>query len=810
LDTARESSPDEVARLRRCLNDLVGIMALPALWTGGASQDIAGTLMDALVGTLRPAFVFVRLNSADAGPFTETARIAIPWEGVTGAQEIGHFLDVSLGDLPREWPSHAQVRIESAEFVVASSRLGIDGEIGIVVVGSQRIDFPQQTERLVLDVAANQAAIGLEQQRKLAEQQRVSRKLDERVAQRTSELAAANERLKESERDSKLIVDSIPGLIAVLNVDGEIESASRPLLDYYGKTLGEVREWASGDAVHAEDRMEVDQKLAQAFTAGDPIELEARLRRFDGTYRWFQIRGRPLRDPQGRILRWYFLQTDVDERKRAEDALRSSEHDLKTIINTIPGVAWSARPDGSADFLNRTYLDYTGLTAEEGTGWGWTAAVHPDDLNHLLTEWEDSTATGLSREVEARLRQHDGEYRWFLFRSNALRDEEGKIVKWYGTNTDIEDRKRSEVHLRRNEQFLSKAQRLSATGSFSWRVETDELMFSEEASRIFGFEPHAPVTLQMIASRIHPDDLPLLAARQDAARGLSAAQDYEIRVRMPDGSLKYLHTTSDLTQDVNGSQEYVGAIQDVTQRRLAREALNKAQSELAHVARVTALSALTASIAHEINQPLSGIITNAGTCVRMLQGDPPNVEGARETARRTIRDGNRVSDVISRLRALFSKKEFTLEPLDLNEATTEVLALSLNDLQRNQVIVQTEFAGGLAPVAGDRIQLQQVILNLVRNASDAMAQIDDRPRRLSIRTESLENGYVRLSVRDSGVGFEGQLIEKLFDSFYTTKSGGMGIGLSVSRSIIERHQGRLWAEPNDGPGATFSFSVPCA
>jgi signal transduction histidine kinase len=193
--------------------------------------------------------------------------------------------------------------------------------------------------------------------------------------------------------------------------------------------------------------------------------------------------------------------------------------------------------------------------------------------------------------------------------------------------------------------------------------------------------------------------------------------------------------------------------------------------------------------------------------LRMLQGDPPNVEGARETARRTIRDGNRASDVITRLRALFSRKEFTLELMDLNHAVREVIALTLNDLQRNGVIVRSEVTEDLLLVNGDRVQLQQVILNLVRNASEAMDDVHDRPRHLLIRTEE-RNGFVRLSVRDTGVGFEAHNMDKLFDSFYTTKSGGMGIGLAVSRSIIDRHQGRLWAEANAGPGATFAFTIP--
>jgi signal transduction histidine kinase len=218
---------------------------------------------------------------------------------------------------------------------------------------------------------------------------------------------------------------------------------------------------------------------------------------------------------------------------------------------------------------------------------------------------------------------------------------------------------------------------------------------------------------------------------------------------------------------------------------------------------------LTASIAHEVNQPLSGIVTNASTCLRMLAADPPNVDGARETAQRTIRDGHRASDVIKRLRALFSKRKATTESLDLNEAMREVLALSLGDLQRNRVILEAELASALPPVTGDRVQLQQVILNLLQNASDAMSSVDDRPRRLVIKTEHDNGDHVRVMVQDAGVGFPPQDADRLFDAFYTTKDDGMGIGLSVSRSIVEKHHGRLWAVPNDGPGATVSFSIPC-
>ena len=220
------------------------------------------------------------------------------------------------------------------------------------------------------------------------------------------------------------------------------------------------------------------------------------------------------------------------------------------------------------------------------------------------------------------------------------------------------------------------------------------------------------------------------------------------------------------------------------------------------------LGALTASIAHEVNQPLSGIITNASTCMRMLDAEPPNVDGARETTKRTIRDGRRAADVITRLRALFTNKGAAAELVDLNEATREVIALSRAELERNGVITRIELKDELPAVMGDRVQLQQVILNLLRNGSDAMSGVD-RPRELLFRTEVEEADRVRLSVQDAGVGFKPQMLDRIFQPFYTTKEEGMGIGLSVSHSIIENHRGRLWATPNDGPGVTFSFSIPC-
>jgi PAS domain S-box-containing protein len=606
------------------------------------------------------------------------------------------------------------------------------------------------------------------------------------------------------------------------------------------------------------------------------------------------------------------------------------ENELRRVVDAIPGFVWSAAPDGSVDFLNQRWCDYTGVSFEDAHGSGWQTSIHPDDAARLVDYWRSLLESGQPGEFEVRLRRFDGAFRWFLIRAVPLRDETGKILKWYGQNTDIEElkqsearktaildsaldcivtidhegritefnpaaertfghrredvvgkqladiiippsfreqhrqglsryltsgearvigrrvemtavradgsefpvelaitripldgppsftgylrditkRKQSEEKLRRSAAFLAEAQRVSSTGSFSWRVASNEIAWSEQLYRVFEFDQAVPVTLKLIGTRIHPEDLPVFQQHVKRARIDGSEFEFDFRLQMQDASVKYMHVVAHSGRNENGQMEYIGAVQDVTERRLSEETLGEVRSELAHVTRVATLGALTASIAHEVNQPLSGIITNASTCLRMLAADPPNVDGARETAQRTIRDGHRASDVITQLRALFTGKAIAFGSVDLNEAAREVIALSLSDLQRNRVILRSELADDLPLIAGDRVQLQQVILNLLRNASDAMIGVEDRPRQLLIRTERDDSESVRLTVQDAGVGFDPQAMKRLFEPFYTTKNDGMGIGLSVSRSIIESHHGRLWATQNDGPGATFSFSIP--
>jgi C4-dicarboxylate-specific signal transduction histidine kinase len=356
------------------------------------------------------------------------------------------------------------------------------------------------------------------------------------------------------------------------------------------------------------------------------------------------------------------------------------------------------------------------------------------------------------------------------------------------------------------EALFAEIERVSSTGGYCWHPATGRILGTAGVYRVLELDPAVPLTVTLISARIHSQDAVLfdeIIRRTNALEG-----DFEYQLRLRTEPVKYMLLSARRSDTADHRTFYVGAIQDVTGRRQLEAALGDVHCELARFARASRLGADSASIAHEINQPLSGILTNANTCLGLLGLSPPDLHAVRAAARRIVRDGERASEVISRLRALFEKRSSKSDAVDLNGTAREAIALSLSDLQQRRVTIRMELAEYLPLVTGDRVQLQQVILNLLLNAAEAMSPIEDGPRQLLMCTDSKVANQVRLSVQDSGVGFEPHDLQRLFEPFFTTKTGGMGIGLSVSRSIIESHGGRLWAEHNTGPGATFTFSLP--
>jgi PAS domain S-box-containing protein len=658
----------------------------------------------------------------------------------------------------------------------------------------------------------------------MSEQQRLAKEFDQRVAQRTRELADANEALKQelvverrrseaarraSDHDAHLSLASIPGLVAILTATGGVDFANDPLVEYCGRTLEELQHWGTSDTVHPQDLPRALQVFTQAIASGEPYDFEARIRRFDGAYRWFQVRGLPRRDAGGAILRWYSLLTDIDERKHTDDALRRSEASLRAIVETTPECVHVIAGDGTLLSVNAAGAEMAGApSVDVMVGRSFYDFVTPEDRKRYRA-FNESVCAGHKGSLEFHIFRMDGERRHLETRAVPLRSDDGTVAQ-LGIARDITARTQAEARLRESERNL---RRLTETIPVMLWSATPEGAIDYCNARFLeytGFNAEQVMGRDGFTKVLHPDDLERTVQEWLSCIRTGASFQVEVRkLHAADATYRWCLTSARPLQDEHGRiLKWYGTVVDMHAWRQAQEELRHAQGKLAHMMRVTTMSELTASIAHEVNQPLSGIMTNAGTCLRMLAADPPDVVGACETARRTIRDANRASDVIVRLRALFTGQGLTTESMDLNEATREVIALSMSELQRQRVMLRPELADDLPLVTANRVQLQQVILNLMRNAADAMAGLDDGPRQLLIRTERDEDDRVRLTVQDVGVGLEPHVMDKLFQAFYTTKSSGMGIGLSVSRSIIEKHGGRLWGEPNDGPGATFAFSIP--
>jgi PAS domain S-box-containing protein len=372
---------------------------------------------------------------------------------------------------------------------------------------------------------------------------------------------------------------------------------------------------------------------------------------------------------------------------------------------------------------------------------------------------------------------------------------------------DRAERNRTQEALQRSEAYLAAAQKISHTGSFGWSVSTGELFWSEETFRIFQYDQMTAPTAELVLQRTHPDDAAFVGKTIERATRDRKDFDLDHRLLMPDGSVKHVHVVAHVIRDASDNIEFVGMVMDVTERKRAEDDLRQAQTELAHANRVTTMGELTASVAHEVNQPIAAAVTNANTCLRWLTRDHPDVEEARAAAMRIVKDATRAGEIINRIRLLFTKGTQQWELIDVNEVIRGMIVLLRDEAIQYKISFRAELAAGIPQITGDRVQLQQVLLNLIMNSIEAMKDVDGK-RELIVKAQRTENDQLLVSVSDTGVGLPPQRADQVFDAFFTTKPQGTGMGLSISRSIVESHGGRLWAANSPPRGAMFHFTLP--
>src|SRR6267378_1572836 len=553
------------------------------------------------------------------------------------------------------------------------------------------------------------------------------RKLNEALRVENTERRRADEKMRRTEQEFRLIADNIP-VLASCRPDGTVDFRNKTWRDYSGLSRDnlEGRRW--GSSTHPDDLPLVEREWRSHIATGEPFELEQRVRRADGEYRWHWVRRVPLHDDSGNVIKWYGVGFDIEDRRLAEEAQRRSEaalcearRELQLTIDSIPVMVSTFDPDGTRSFVNQQWQNYTGHTQQEATGKGLDTSLyyHPDDVQRFDNAWRIAQAKGETLSVDVRTRRADGTYRWYTMRRAPLPDERGNIVKWYSVGIDVDDQKVAENALQRSEANLAEAQRLSLTGSFAWDPISDDHFWSDETYQIMGFDRSVKPTIELIMQRVHPDDRAHLQHEVDRAAQGAQTHDYEQRLLMPDGQIKHLHVRAHRVKYASGEEEIVGALMDVTEGRKSQAALDAAQTALAHAYRVATLGEISASIAHEVNQPLAAIVANGQACLRFLRRETPDLNYVRGAVEWIVKDGNRAGEVIRRVRGLLKKADTEKTPLDVNDVIREVSRLLQRELVSQRISLRLALAD-VPAVAADRIQLQQVIINLVMNGVEAM------------------------------------------------------------------------------------------
>lgn len=628
------------------------------------------------------------------------------------------------------------------------------------------------------------------------------------------------EALRERARELSQLVDMIPSHVWRLTADGKPTFTNKHMQDYLGMDVADSDgPGASGlksliNSVHPDDASEFERALHNSLATGQPFGLRYRLRRADGAFHWMSSRADPLRDSGGRIVQWYGLCHDIDNQVKAEEALRRSEEELRQLIDAVPALIWCMTPEGIPCYLNKRVTDVTGVSMEDmiaPDGSRSLFIVHPDDREATDEALTRAFETGVPFVGRYRQRRSNGLHRWVESRAEPLRDESGAIVRWYGVSVDIEDMMNAQEALRERERELWQLVETLPAMIDCAAPNGEPIYRSQQLRQFLGYELEdldgsgKSRLAGTLDASVHPDDL--AGVKERYANSLATGEPYlrKHRLKRYDGQYSWVETRAAAMRNEAGEIVQWNLIcLDIDGEVRAQADLRLAQEKMARASQAASLAELSASIAHEVNQPLAAVVANSHACQRWLNSAPPNLDRAQRTVDRIIRDANAAADVVSRIRALFKRSSDARTPASLGDIANEAASLMTEEAQRRRVRLNVEIENGLPQVALDRIQVQQVLINLIRNGMEAM---DNCSGDASIVVRVSRNeGALCTEVSDVGAGIDSP--ERVFEPFYTTKDNGMGMGLAICRSIIESHGGRLWAEKNQPCGSKFVFTVP--
>ncbi|MCT7663848.1 PAS domain-containing sensor histidine kinase [Shinella kummerowiae] len=621
--------------------------------------------------------------------------------------------------------------------------------------------------------------------------------------------------LRASEEQLRRLIDTVPALIWCADPNGKPSYVNKTLASWSGLSLDEIKPGIEDgpasiiiDTVHPDDRDVLVEALARAFSTGEPFAHKYRQRRADGVYRWIDGKAEPLRDADDSILQWYGVCLDISEEVEAHQAVQVRERELRVLVDTVPALIWLITPSGIPHYFNKRFVDWSGvelrdqdLAAGEGAS-THTELIHPDDRSRVAAAFQDAFATGQPLHIKGRLRRRDGQYRWVDSRVEPLRDYRGNIIRWYGVSFVIEEEVRAQNALRESQRYLQHLIDTVPVGILLSDPEGEPIYVNKRLMEYHGSEPG-----QAIRDLVHPDDRDAVAERLAYCHRAGQSFSMRYRQRRSDGVYRWVEGRSEPFRDDEGViVQWYGVNLDIDDEVRAQESLRLADERLARASRAASLAELSVSIAHQLNQPLQAMVSNANAVQRWLAADPPNLERANRSSESIVRNADTAAQVVSRIRSLFSQDGAQRQALNVETVVKEVCGLMADKLSLNAIKLHLDLDPDLPSIIADRTQIEQVVLNLLRNGIESMQKTDASRKTLKIASRRRGSDMVVIEFHDQGGGIDD--VARIFDPFYTTKKEGMGMGLSICHSILETHGGGIWAENAPGGGAIVTVSLP--